>query len=33
MEKCTFQLNMRVKGNIPQGKFLKTGGGNEEMEI
>lgn len=32
MGKCTFQLNMRVKGNSPQENFLKTGGGNEEIE-
>lgn len=32
MGKCTFQLNMRVKGNIPQEKFIKTGSRNEEIE-
>lgn len=32
MGKCTFQLNIRVKWNIPQEKFLKTGGGNKEIE-
>ena len=32
MGKCTFQLNIRVKGNIPQEKFLKTEGRNEEIE-